>query len=135
MSCFAVIEAYLEAREPAVSLSANDEPLAGGAFAGFVTVLSRARFAGVVPGVTRPDENDGVVLPPADGVIRPLERELEAAGVIRPEIDGVVRPPREEATDDGRGTAPGPTVGGESFVVATKTPQLGGHEKYLVLEI
>jgi hypothetical protein len=79
---------------------------------------------GVVPGVTRP--NKGVILPlESDGVMRPLCRDVER--------DGVARPPREEATEDGRWIAPTPTVGAESLVVATKTPQLGGHVKYCLL--
>jgi hypothetical protein len=85
---------------------------------------------------------EGVVRPvdvrevDAEGVIRELvlnDMEVDVDGVIRPDMEGVVRPPREEATDEGRWTAPGPTVGGESFVVATKTPQFGGHEKYCFL--
>jgi len=76
---------------------------------------------GVVPGVIRP--NEGVTLPlEPDGVTRPLCIDVEK--------DGVARPPREEATEDGRCVAPTPTVGAESLVVATKTPQLGGHVKY-----
>jgi len=79
---------------------------------------------GVVPGVIRP--NEGVTLPlEPDGVTRPL--------CIDVETDGVARPPREEATEDGRWIAPAPTVGAESLVVATKTPQLGGHVKYCLL--
>lgn len=87
------------------------------------SALIRALAAGVVLGVMRPGN---------DGVIRPLEPE----GVTRPlgpVNDGVIRPPRDEATDEGRYKAPAPTVGAESFVVATKTPQLGGHAKYCLL--
>jgi hypothetical protein len=72
----------------------------------------------------------------AEGVIRELvlnDMDVDVEGVIRPDIEGVVRPPRDEATEDGRWTAPGPTVGAESFVVATKIPQFGGHEKYCFL--
>jgi hypothetical protein len=80
--------------------------------------------AGVVLGVPRP--NEGVTFPfEPDGVTRPPVTDVER--------DGVVRPPREEATEDGRRTAPTPTVGVESLVVATKTPQFGGHGKYCLL--
>lgn len=80
-------------------------------------------------GVVRPVEVD------AEGVIRELVlNDMEVEGVFLPDTEGVARPPRDDATDDGRGTAPGPTVGAESFVVAMKTPQLGGHEKYCLLE-
>jgi hypothetical protein len=129
------MDTYLDAREPAVILSVKDEALE---FAGLVdleNVPSRARAAGVVPGVTRPVDM-GVFRPfemEVEGVTLPLASDVEAEGVTRPEMDGVIRPPREEATEDGRRTAPGPTVGGESFVVATKTPQLAGHEKYCFL--
>jgi hypothetical protein len=81
----------------------------------------------------------GVVLPAVEGVTRPLRKEAEGVlgiendGVVLPLNAGVVLPPRDDATDDGR-TAPGPTVGGESFVVATKTPHFSGHEKYCLLE-
>jgi hypothetical protein len=69
-------------------------------------------------------EDAGVLL----GVTRPKE------GVILPfDPDGVTRPPREEATEEGRWIAPTPTVGADSLVVATKTPQLGGHVKYCLL--
>lgn len=49
-------------------------------------------------------------------------------------MDGVVLPPRDDATEEGRCIAPGPTVGGESLVVATKTPHFSEHEKYCFLE-
>lgn len=130
LSCLAVMETYLDARDPAVSLSVSETGLTLGGGFGFARTRARARAAGVVPGVARP-AYDGVIRPPFEGVVRPVE----ADGVMRElvlndmEVDGVVRPPREDATEDGRWTAPGPTVGGESFVVATKTPQLGGHEK------
>lgn len=81
---------------------------------------------------------DGVARP--EGVIRPLDRETEGVlvffdeveGVIRPELKaGVTRPLREDATDDGR--APYPTVGGEIFEEATKTPHLSAQVKYCFL--
>jgi hypothetical protein len=62
--------------------------------------------------------DEGVALPfEPDGVTRPLCIDVDR--------DGVDRPPREEVTEDGRRMAPTPTVGAESFVMATKTPQLG----------
>lgn len=147
LSCLAVMETYLDAREPAVSFPVSAAAgLAG--VAGLARTRVLARAAGVVPGVARP-AYDGVMRPPFEGVVRPVDmREVDAEGVIRelvlkdmpdvdgvirPDMEGVVRPPREEATDEGRLTAPGPTVGADSFVVATKTPQLGGHEKYCFL--
>lgn len=89
---------------------------------------SRYRAAGVVPGVTLPG-TEGVRRPvDAEGVIRPLDRDTD--GVILPprfaDTEGVIRPLREDATDDGRF----PTVGGDSFVVATNTPHWGGQVKY-----
>lgn len=140
LSCLAVMETYLDARDPAVSFSVN---AVGLALAGLGRTRARARAAGVVPGVARP-AYDGVMRPPIEGVVREVDAEgvirpplvlndMEVDGVFRPEMEGVVRPPREEATEDGRWTAPGPTVGAESFVVAMNTPQLGGHEKYCFL--
>ena len=73
----------------------------------------------------------GVTLPNGEGVMRPTLMEYGTEGVTRPENEGVIRPPRDDATDDGRQF--GPTVGGESFVAATKTPQSGGHAKYRFL--
>lgn len=92
---------------------------------------SRYRAAGVVPGVTLPG-TEGVRRPvDAEGVIRPLDRDTD--GVILPprfaDTEGVIRPLREDATDDGRF----PTVGGDSFVVATNTPHWGGQVKYCFL--
>lgn len=93
------------------------------------------RFTPIVPlfadGVAKLDE--GVTRPfVREGVTRPLKM----LGVMRPEKDGVIRPDidaRVDATEDGRENAPGPTVGGESFVTATKTPHLGGQTKYRFL--
>lgn len=93
----------------------------------------------MVPGVTRPDirsgfvlESCGVTLPyEAEGVMRPALMEYGVDGVTRPEIEGVTRSPRDDATDRGRQF--GPTVGGESLVAATNTPQLCEHAKYRVL--
>lgn len=138
LNCFAVIDMYLEALEPAVNWSV------GGAVSGLDAVdlvsVRRARAAGVTPGVIRPDEKEGVILPLIEGVVRPFDREFDAEmrdlenveeseGVTRPDNAGVMRPPRDDATEDGRGMAPAPTVGGESLTVATKTPQLSGQEK------
>ena len=39
-----------------------------------------------------------------------------------------------EATDGARGAKVGLTVAADSFVLATNTPQLSGHEKYWVLD-
>lgn len=114
LSCLAVIPRYFDAREPAVILLAITEP---GVFrpgvdgANLAIFTTRERAAGVVPGVTRPADEDGVILPIPDGVTRPFEREAEGVarigveeneGVTRPEIDGVARPLRDEATDEGR---------------------------------
>ena len=107
-----------------------------------VGVLNTRRtfVAGVVPGFTQPFVA-GVVRP-VEGVTLPLEKVADGVrevvqkdGVIRPELAGVALPPRVDVTDEGRCTciAPGPTVGSESFVVATNTPQLSGHEKYCFL--
>jgi hypothetical protein len=131
VSCWAVIDKYLAALEPAVILSVR-EVVADLE----VGVLDARRFvAGVVTqpivtGVVRPVE--GVTLPlekVADGVREAVKND----GVIRPELAGVILPPRADATDEGRCMAPGPTVGDESFVVAINTPQLSGHKKYRFL--
>lgn len=101
-------------------------------------MTERARVAGTgtpgvlrpADGVTRPFGREGVARPlEKDGVLRPVDVEVEADGVILPdkENEGVIRPLREEATDDGRDE---PTVGADSFVEATNTPQFGGHTKY-----
>jgi hypothetical protein len=118
---------YFAARDPAVILSVRETPF--GVFG--VGVLNGLLVVRPVP---------GVVLPAVDeGVTRPLRKEVEGVlgiekdGVVLPVSAGVVLPPRDDATDDGR-TAPGPTVGGESLVVATKTPHFSGHEKYCLLE-
>jgi hypothetical protein len=76
---------------------------------------------------------DGVRRPvDADGVTRPLE--IDTDGVMRPpmldDAEGVIRPLRDEATEEGRYWDPGPTVGADNLVVATKTPHLGGQVKY-----
>lgn len=88
-------------------------------------------------GVILPVEFEGVTRPPAEGVILPLEKEPE--GVRDPELrDGVAFPeflelagaplcvPLRDATEEGRSTAPGPTVGCDSLVVATNTPHFSG---------
>jgi hypothetical protein len=119
---------YFAARDPADILSVRETP-----FVVFVVgVLKDPLVVMPVP---------GVVLPAVDeGVTRPLRKEAEGVlgmekdGVILPVNAGVALPPRDDATDEGRCTAPGPTVGGESFVVATKTPQLSGQEKYCLLK-
>jgi hypothetical protein len=110
LSCLAVMPRYFDAREPAVILLAIIEPGVDGANLAIFT--TREREAGVVPGVTRPADVDGVILPIPEGVTRPFEREVEGVarigvedeneGVTRPEIDGVARPLRDEATDEGR---------------------------------
>jgi hypothetical protein len=80
--------------------------------------------------VTLELDNDGVMRPAdIEGVTRPVETD----GVILPDIEGVVRPLRDEATEDGRDIIPIRTAGGDSFPEATKTPQLGGQEKYCIL--
>ena len=130
LSCCAVIDIYLAALEPAVILSVREVVVDLE-----VGVLNTRRtFVAVtqsfVAGVVRPVE--GVTLPLeklADGVREVVTKD----GVTRPELAGVVLPPRVDATDEGRGMAPGPTVGDESFVVAMNTPQLSGHEKYCFL--
>ena len=59
--------------------------------------------------------------------------EVDNEGVILPENEGVVRPLRLEATEEGREIGACPTVGDESFEAAMKTPQLGGQVKYRFL--
>lgn len=94
VSCFAVIPRYLAAREPVVIDPGVLDPLRGGT--GFETC--RGRADGVTPGVTRPEDIDGVTLPRAAGVILPVESMFEgvtlplAEGVARPEKDGVFLP-------------------------------------------
>ena len=141
LSCFAVIATYFEALEPAVNLFA-EEFGSGLDLVDWVSERS-ARGPGVTPGVPRPDESEGVILPLDEGVMRPLDTEAEGIrrepkseepeGVMRPDRAGVTRPPREDATEEGRDTAPIPTVGGESLEKATNTPQLTGQEKYSFL--
>lgn len=135
---------YFDALEPAVIFSDKAIPLDVRILVVGFTSVRLGRAEGVVPGVTRPFEKEGVIRPLLEGVIRPLEddddsvartveSESDPDGVIRPDRAGVMRP-REEATDDGRDIAPGPTVGGDSFAVATNTPHLSGHEKYCFLK-
>lgn len=145
LNCLAVIETYLDAREPLVILSDSGAVLL--LAVGVVCCLASARIrAARAAGVSGPWRLEGVVRPA--GVTRPLDTEIEGAarvvplieveGVTRPEREGVTRPPpppREEATDEGRMYAPGPTVGAESLLVATKTPHLSGQAKYALLEI
>ena len=136
-NCCAVIVIYLDAREPSVIFSVR-ETVVVGLLVGVLNGLGR-KFP-MVLGVIRPF---GIVLverPPIDGVTLPLEKEADGVrvvekfdGVVLPEFAGVDLPPLEDTTDEGRGPAPGPTVGGDSFVVATKTPHLLGHEKYCFL--
>ena len=134
LSCWAVIDIYLAALEPAVILSVREVvvDLEVG-----VLDARRTFVAGVVPGVTQP-LIAGVVRP-VEGVTLPLEKVADGVrevakndGVIRPELAGVILP-RVDATDEGRCMAPGPTVGDDSFVVAMNTPQLSGHKKYCFL--
>ena len=134
LSCLAVMSTYLEAREPDVILSARETVFAA---VGVVALLDLARVrrraaraAGVsADGVAR--FADGVTRPLIAGVARAFLKDVD--GVIRPERDGVIRPLRDEATEDGRCTTPGPTVGRDSFIVATKTPHLSGQMKYTLL--
>ena len=111
----------MDAREPFVILFSKPLDFRWLDIVGVLTVdLERVIIredAGVVLGVIRPFGPDGVT--------RPLVTDVER--------DGAVRSPREEATEDGRRTAPTPTVGAESLVVATKTPQFDGHVKYCLL--
>jgi hypothetical protein len=133
---------YFDAREPAVIFSVRND------VRGF-KVVERTREAGtadITPGMTRPEGVTGVALPLLEGVIRPLDIDDDGVmrdpdfndalnGVSRPNVAGVTRPPREDATEDGRWIAPGPTVGDESLTVDTKTPQFSGHRKYCFLGI
>ena len=141
-SCLAVIDIYFDAREPAVIFS-DREGVRG--FKVVECASERARAAGVVAGMTRPEGVTGVVLPLLEGVIRPLDFIDDDAvirgpdfndtpdGVILPDNAGVARPPREDATEDGRCIDPGPTVGGESLTIDTKTPHFSGQIKYCFL--
>ena len=118
---------YFAARDPTVILSVREAPF--GVFG--VGVLKVLLVGTPMPGVTLPTVDEGVTRPlrkEAEGVLG-----IEKDGVVLPVNAGVVLPPRDDATDDGR-AAPGPTVGGESFVVATKTPHFSGHEKYCLLK-
>jgi hypothetical protein len=134
LSCLAVIKTYFDALDPAVILFDRVDVPA-------LVDFPRGRFAraaGVVPGVTLPEDREEVDLPLLDGVIRPEDPDIQETeiaededGVIRPDMAGVTRPPRIEVTDAGRCI---PTVGGESFIVATKTPQFSGHVKYWFLK-
>lgn len=135
LSCWAVIDIYLAALEPAVILSVRE--VVADLDIGVLNAR-RTVVAGVVPGVTQPFVA-GVVRP-VEGATLPLERVADGVrevvkkdGVIRPELAGVILPPRLDATDEGRCVEPRPTVGNESFVVAMNTPQLSGHEKYCFL--
>lgn len=143
LSCLAVIDIYLDAREPAVIFSVRKE-------ARVLEGTSEREACGVDIAPTRAEGVTGVTLPLFEGVIRPLDidddddvmrdpdfNNVLVDGVICPDIDiaGVTRPPRADATEDGRGIAPGPTVGGESLTMETKTPQFSGHGKYCFLGI
>lgn len=75
---------------------------------------------------------DGVILP-VDAGIRDVDVVVDIEGVTLPDIAGVMRPPRIDVTDAGLCIIPTPAVGGESFTVATKTPQFSGHVKYCFL--
>ena len=107
---------------------------------GILGVLRPVEAAGVtrpllIDGVMRPLPIEGVIRPlDIEGVLRPLPNDERAEGVILPdaEKEGVIRPLRVDATDEGRDMEI-PTVGADSFVVATKTPQLGGQVKYCFL--
>jgi len=80
---------------------------------------------------------EGVTLPLAEGVILPLARLGRPVGTREVDVEvenelenadkGVVRPVREEVTDDA--TDGGRKDGGDSLVVATKTPHFSGHVK------
>jgi hypothetical protein len=140
LSCLAVIDIYFDAREPAVIFSVR-EGVRGFEVAGCAS--DRVVDAGL--GIARPEGVTGIIFSLLKGVVRPLNIDDDPRnrnpdfddaldGVIRPEIAGVVRSPREEATEEDRCTAPGPTVGGESLTVDTKTPQFSGHVKYCFLE-
>lgn len=148
-SCLAVMPTYLAAREPGVMLVGTLAVRAGvvrfrGAATGGRGRADGACRLGVLlrgraEGVTRPLPSDGVIRPfPREGVTRPfpidgVTRPLAIEGVTRPfDIEGVLRPPYIEATEDGRDMG-SPAVGADSFVEATKTPQLGGQLKYCLL--
>lgn len=146
-SCFAVIPTYLEARDPGVIIDSMPDALPGVAALRLVIVVVLVRVAGgPPPGVRRPDETEGVILPlGGPGVARPFDNDSEGVlwpfaltvadkeGVARPETDGVARPLRDEATEGGREIDPPPTVGEESFDAAMKTPQFGEQVKYRFL--
>ena len=137
-SCLAVIVIYLDAREPAVILleRAVEAALLDGVLNDFWVKLDA--------GVTLPLDSEGVTRPECAGVVLPFDKEADGVrvaenddGVILPVefvVAGVDLPPLEDATEEGRCTAPGPTVGGDSFVTATKTPHLSGHVKYCFLK-
>jgi hypothetical protein len=127
VNCFAVTPTYLEAREPGVILLCPGGLKVGRLGLAPGVAFARERDVGVVAGV--PLLEDIRLDVEKEGVIRPLIDAVETDGVIRPEIEGVIRPPREDATDGGRDIELGPVVGALSFVEATKTPQLGAHEK------
>lgn len=140
LSCLAVIDIYFDAREPAVIFSERKE------VRGFEVVECASEREDVDAGKKRAEGVAGVTLPLLEGVIRPLDIDDDTVmrdpdfndaldGVICPDIAGVTRPPREDATEDGRWIAPGPTVGGESLTVDTKTPQRSGQTKYCFLII
>lgn len=105
-SCLAVMEIYLDAREPAVILSERD--MLVDLFDGVLN----GRCIEMELGVTLPLENEGVTRPPEEGVILPFENEADGVrdaenteGVVLPEVDtvaGVILPPLEDATDEGR---------------------------------
>jgi hypothetical protein len=131
VSCLAVIEAYLEALDPAVILFVSEVGI-GLAVGVSLAALAKRSRACLAAGVSGPREGvlrpAGVTLPfesDTSGVLVPREL-VELEGVNRPDKEGVTRPPLEEATDGGR---PGTTVGADSLVVATKTPHLSGQEK------
>lgn len=135
-NCCAVIVMYLDAREPSVIFSVRVSVV--GLEVGVLNGLERR--LPMVLGVIRPFNIALVERLPTDGVTLPLEKEADGVrevekidGVVLPEFAGVDLPPREEATDEGRGTTLGPTVGADSFVVATNTPHLFEHEKYCFL--
>lgn len=139
LSCWAVIVMYLEARDPAVIFSVREVPIGFGV--GVLNGLGRIVPIELELGVDRPFVIEEVARFPAEGVALPFEYEADGVrdveekkdGVILPELAGVVLPPLEDATEEGRGTAPGPTVGADNFVDATNTPHLSGHEKYCFL--
>lgn len=91
--------AYLAALDPGVSLSGR---LLGSPFCMTADLERYLVLAeGVIAGVTRPLDDNGVIRPldsDTDGM-----REVERDGVLRPENDGVTRPFLEDATEGGRG--------------------------------